>query len=218
MFSPANFVSVSRGDLQPRRKMKRKGSQVPGKGSLGERKDKELTFQMVGTNFAGTSSGLRPAPSIELSVTPALLSQSSHPDIGSHANSVKTNAETFFNRHTFAVFVSNRHESLFNDLSQPLSPAGSSFPSRKGSQVPGEGSLGDSYSSHAGGCTRSNSMKTKPIIFSSRHTHAICAPRVTCPPEIESPCSDFENLRPARIMSDAKPNDRASEEGAWPQR
>jgi hypothetical protein len=35
--------------------------------------------------------------------------QSSHPDIESHANSMKTKAETFFNRHTFAFFVFTRH-------------------------------------------------------------------------------------------------------------
>jgi hypothetical protein len=72
--------------------------------------------------------------------------------------------------------------------------------------------------SHPGGSPRPNPMKTKPEMFSTRHTYGICVPRVTCPPEIESRCSDFENLRPARIMSDAKLNARASEEGAWPQR
>jgi hypothetical protein len=38
--------------------------------------------------------------------------QSSHPDIESHANPMKTKAKTFFNRHSFAVFPFSNHSPL----------------------------------------------------------------------------------------------------------
>jgi hypothetical protein len=132
---------------------------------------------------------------------PARWDQSQRPGIGHQPNSMKTITEKTFNRNRRAVLDSSRHTSLIIDSSRPLSPIRPSFPFWN--------------SSHAGGRTRPNSMKTQPHIFSTRHTHAICAHRVTCPPKIESPSSDFENLRPAGIITGAIDNANAGEEGAW---
>jgi hypothetical protein len=142
MFSPAKFVSVSRGNLQRRREM--------------HILDEELTIQKERANSVRTAPGPLPASRLQL---PASRIQSSHPDIESHANPMKTIAKTFFNRHTFAILVSTRHTPLISNFSQPLSPMDSEFPIRK--------------PSHARGRRPRKPLKTDTDKISTRQTHHI---------------------------------------------
>jgi hypothetical protein len=80
-------------------------------------RDKDLTTVTEADQSAVALAKADPASSLELPPSsPARRDQSSHPDIESHANSMKTIAKTFFNRHTFdypirIVVLSDQRES-----------------------------------------------------------------------------------------------------------
>jgi len=160
MFSPANFVSVSRRNLRPRRHENVRDTDLTTRKLTANPLRRAFSLSRHSLALTPLCGATVSGPNVSLASRhcPARRGQSSHPDIESHANPMKKKAETFFNRHTFAFFAFTRHTPLICDLSPPLSPAGSSFPFRN--------------SSHAGGRGPRNPLKTNTDKNSSRHTHA----------------------------------------------